>query len=207
MKKSIVNIRPTPVKTVKKKKKEAPDESIRTPRTSKIGVKGGSSDEFNATTMLRTIYVCTILGANYKEIAAALGIAEQTYYDWRKRYPEIQDMEREGGILAEARVAEALYKRAIGFTHVDVTRVKDELTGKIKVNKTKRYYPPDVQAAFTLLKNKRIDHTPKEKRPDQATVWKDKQEKDITSGGLPLQNNDERAKETLKMMLLELGEE
>lgn len=176
----------------------------RTPR-----ILQGKNDMYTPA-MLKTIFVLCLLGASQEEIAAALGIAVQTYYDWKVAIPEIYEAEKQGGIMAEARIAEGLYKRAIGFTHVTVERTKDPQTKKVSIRKRAQYYPPDVTAASLLLRNKRNGKQAHERalERNKPLVWRDKQEKDITSGGLPIGDSlNDKAKETRARMIAELGED
>lgn len=55
-------------------------------------------------------------GLTGPEIAARLGVSENTFYKYKNLYEPIKEALREGKIIADYRVENALFKRAIGYT-------------------------------------------------------------------------------------------
>lgn len=107
------------------------------------------------------------LGATDKELADFFGVAESTLNKWKEDYPEFSESLKEGKALADAEVADKLYKRATGYEHAAVKIVANANTGQEHiVNYTERY-PPDTTAAIFWLKNRRPD------------LWRDKTEQKI----------------------------
>ena len=101
-----------------------------------------------------------LLGATDERLANFFNIAESTLNNWKSRHPDFLESIRNGKEVADANVADALYNRAIGFSHKH-----DHISnfqGEITVTPTTKHYPADTGAAFIWLKNR--------------GGWKDKQE-------------------------------
>lgn len=79
------------------------------------------------------------LGAKEPELADFFGVNLDTIQNWKKAHPDFVGALKEGKEIADSKVAESLYNRALGFT-------KDE-----------KYFPPDVTACIFWLKNRRPD--------------------------------------------------
>jgi len=94
-------------------------------------------------------------------IAQEFGVSRMTIHNWRKRYPEFADAMMEGKELADAKVEDSLYRRAIGYdykeNHEEYNEGED---GKIYGRKVKvidKHVMPDVQAAIYWLTNRQRD--------------------------------------------------
>lgn len=109
-----------------------------------------------------------------EQIAHNMGIARQTLWEWRKKYPDIDNALKKGKEVVDVEVENALLKRALGYeydeVHVTTEKVpiyrKDEV---IILEKTTRkvvtkQVVPEVAAQIYWLKNR---------RPQQ---WRDRQE-------------------------------
>jgi transposase-like protein len=108
-------------------------------------------------------------GATDKEMMEALGISNQTFYNWKRLHPEFAEAIRKGKEIIDRQVETALFKRANGFRFTEVTeeRQYNERTGEyelIEVKRVTKEVPPDATSAIFWLKNRK----PKE--------WRDKQE-------------------------------
>jgi len=109
-----------------------------------------------------------LLGAIDDEIADFFNIQKSTLNRWKKKYPDFWDSIKNGKELADADVAERLYKRAMGYKAIDTKFASFE--GKI--TDWKQYtkeYPPDTVACIFWLKNRQKDK------------WRDRQQLDIKS--------------------------
>ncbi len=73
---------------------------------------------------------------------------------------------KKGKEIADAEVAKALYRRALGYEHPDVHITNYQ--GEITETEIIKYYPPDTAAAFIWLKNR--------------SGWRDKQEVEHSGG-------------------------
>ena len=107
-------------------------------------------------------YRLMLLGMTRSQVAQFFEVSEATIYNWCHEYPDFLESIRRGAALADAHVAEALYRRAIGVvlpeTHVS------NYQGDVTLTDLHRHYPPDTQAARMWLKNR------------QPELWKDKVE-------------------------------
>ncbi|OMG61475.1 terminase [Stutzerimonas balearica] len=102
------------------------------------------------------------LGATDQELADFFEVAISTLNLWKIQHPEFSESLKLGKEVADERVANALYQRAMGYSHPDVDiRVVD---GAIVETPLIKHYAPDTTAAIFWLKNR---------RPDE---WRDRQE-------------------------------
>lgn len=102
------------------------------------------------------------LGATNQEMAEAFGVSLSTLNLWKVQHQEFSDSIKSGKEVADDRVVDSLYNRAMGFSHPDTDiRVVD---GAIVETPMVKHYPPDTTAAIFWLKNR---------RPEE---WRDKQE-------------------------------
>lgn len=90
-------------------------------------------------------------GATTKEIADALGIAESTIYEYKKKYKEFSDAFACGRAKIIIDIRAALLKKALGF-HYEEKKVymKD---GKPQTEIYQRYCQPSETAGAMLLRN------------------------------------------------------
>ena len=97
------------------------------------------------------------LGGTYKDIADALDIDEDTVPKWIVSYPSFGEAVKENERIANAKVAGALFKRALGYSYTE-SEIRTEATadGKEKTSKkiVKKELPPDVVACIFFLKNR-----------------------------------------------------
>lgn len=92
------------------------------------------------------------LGATDEEIADFFEVAVTTIDNWKNDYPEFLGAIKKGKQIADAEVADKLFKRATGYSHEAVKIFNDEGTPLI-VDYTE-HYPPDTTAAIFWLKNR-----------------------------------------------------
>lgn len=102
-----------------------------------------------------------LLGYTDKELADFFNVCEDTIHEWKKVYPDFSESINKGKDVADGEVAQALYHRALGYSHAE-DDIK-AINGEIVITKTTKHYPPDTAAAFIWLKNRR------------SKKWKDKQ--------------------------------
>lgn len=91
-------------------------------------------------------------GMTANEIAADLGTTKKTLYVWRRDRPGFAEAMDEGRDLADARVEDALYRRAVGYRYKE-ERVTN--AGDVVVVELER--EPNPTAAIFWLKNRRPD--------------------------------------------------
>lgn len=117
------------------------------------------------------------LGATDKEIANFFEVAESTINEWKLNHAEFSESLKAGKALADAEVADKLFKRATGYEHAAV-KISASPDGKEHVTEYVERYPPDTTAAIFWLKNRRPD------------VWRDKVQQELTGAdGGPIQTS------------------
>ncbi len=129
---------------------------------------GGRPSSYRAE-YVEQVYKLALLGANDDEIASIFSVTAQTLYNWDKLHPEFLASRARGKDLADANVAERLYKRALGYEHDAVKIMQYE--GEPVIVPYTEHYPPDTQAASWWLKNR------------QSAKWKDRHEVTGADGG------------------------
>ncbi len=116
-----------------------------------------------------------LLGATDKELADFFEVSEVTINAWKKKHPAFLKSLKAGKDVADARVADKLYHRALGYKHkaVKIMAVARGNNGGSEIEEVPyvEHYPPDTTAAIFWLKNR---------RPEQ---WRDRQNVDVTSNG------------------------
>lgn len=109
-----------------------------------------------------------LLGATDKDLAEFFEVCEKTINNWKQEYPDFLQSIKEGKQIADAKVAESLYKRATGYIRTDYKfateggKITDQVEYEVLV-------PPDPTSAIFWLKNRR------------AQDWREKQELDVSA--------------------------
>jgi hypothetical protein len=107
-------------------------------------------------------------GLTDEQIAANIGIARGTFYEWLNRFPDMGDALKKGKAPVDTAVENALLKRALGYEYDEVTEETERFPiGKpdedgeqkfIERTKIKTKHvtvPPDVTAQIFWLKNRK----------------------------------------------------
>ena len=108
-------------------------------------------------------YKLCLLGATDKELADFFEVEEKTINNWKIDFPEFLQSLKKGKEMADAEVADKLYKRATGYN----CKATKFATFEGQITDTMDYvehHPPDTTAAIFWLKNR------------QRGKWRDKQE-------------------------------
>lgn len=100
------------------------------------------------------------------DMAEVFGVTEQTLNNWKKKFPQFFESLKKGKKIADQKVVQSLYQRALGYSHPDVHISSYE--GDITVTNIIKHYPPDTAACFIWLKNRDPEN------------WKDKHEHELT---------------------------
>lgn len=108
------------------------------------------------------VYKLALLGATDKEITDFFDVTERTINNWKQNQLSFFQSLKEGKMSADAKVAQALYSRATGYSHED-THIA-VVDGEIVQTSYIKNYPPCAASAIFWLKNR------------QPTLWKDKVE-------------------------------
>lgn len=105
-----------------------------------------------------------LLGCIDKEIADFLEITVSTLNKWKKEFPEFAEALKKGKLVADSRVAEALYRKAIGGYTVKSQKAFVDRECHEHIIEITEDALPDTTAAIFWLKNR------------QPNTWRDKQE-------------------------------
>jgi hypothetical protein len=108
------------------------------------------------------------------------GVHENTINNWKRAHPEFAQEVRLGKMWADAQVAEALYRRGIGYSHPAVKIMQHE--GKPVVVEYIERYPPDPQCLMFWMKNR------------QPGQWKDVKSREVnqTNANVSMSLEEER---------------
>jgi hypothetical protein len=108
-----------------------------------------------------------LLGHTDAELGTYFDVSEQTINAWKHAHPQFLESISEGKERADARVAESLYKQAIGY--VGKKTVTANVAGQITdIQEVDEYVGPSATAGIFWLKNR------------QKAKWRDKIENEIT---------------------------
>ena len=121
---------------------------------------GGRPTDFREE-FLALGYNYALLGATDRMLAEFFGVAESTIHLWKLAHPEFSESLKRGKAQADARVADSLFQRALGYSHPAVKIFHTE-AGVVEHPYTE-HYAPDTGAACFWLKNRQPD------------LWRDKQ--------------------------------
>lgn len=94
-----------------------------------------------------------LLGATNAELAAFLHVSPTTIDRWIAERADFGDAVKRGRVVADSRVARAIYDRAVGYDRtVERATLVD---GKLKPVPSTIHYPANVQAGIFWLRNRR----------------------------------------------------
>ena len=107
-----------------------------------------------------------LLGASDRDLAKFFDVSRDVVTDWRSKNPAFDAAIRDGKIIADGKVAKAMYRRALGYSHAD-THVSS-FQGEVTLTPVEKHYPPDTAAGQFWLKNR------------QPALWREKTEQHHT---------------------------
>lgn len=119
-------------------------------------------------------------GLTVEQIAKKMGVSRSTLNEWAKKYPDISDTLKKGKEIADVKMENALYQRALGGiykvkktfklkeTYYDAQGRKCERE-KLAVAEDEVYIPGDTTAQIYWLKN-RMPEKWRDKRVVENTV-------------------------------------
>lgn len=110
------------------------------------------------------------LGATDREVGDFFGVDERTINRWKADHAEFCQSLKVGKHLADDRVEQALYRRALGYSH-DAVKIAVNAQGEVTQVPFVEHFPPDTTAAIFWLKNRRKDD------------WRDKHEFEHSANG------------------------
>lgn len=99
------------------------------------------------------VEVLSKLGATTQQLAMFFQVDMSTVDVWIQRNKDFQMARQRGGIEADMKVAECLFKRAVGFHYEEVEELINPSTGQVRLlKKTKKFVVPDTKAQIQWLK-------------------------------------------------------
>ncbi len=114
------------------------------------------------------VYKLCLLGMDDTALAGVFDIPEDVLQQWKQEHKEFAAGIHKGRALADAEVALALYKRAVGYEAPDVDiRL---VAGEVKQTPCIKYYPPDTSAINLWLKYRQPDYWADKKRSTTTTL-------------------------------------
>ncbi len=129
-----------------------------------------------------------LLGLNDVQMADAINIDVHTFSDWKARHREFRQALARGRVQADAKVADRLYFRALGYKH-KAQKIM-QYGGKVIRAPYVEHYPPDTNAALAWLSRR------------QPELWKERQQVDVSGTlehRLSQMTPEERAADALEL--------
>lgn len=114
----------------------------------------GRPTEYDEKTHPERARRLALLGLTDEELAVAFGVVIQTVYNWDKAHPEFLEARARGKESADAKVAERLYHRALGYEHDAVKIFMPAGASGPVYAPYKERFPPDTAAAALWLSNR-----------------------------------------------------
>lgn len=172
------------------------------------GGRPGKCDEWLTEEGLLKIEGWARDGLTDEQIAANMGIAPRTLYNWKGRYVQLVQALKRGKEVVDREVENALLKRALGYEYVEKKYVQVEMSDeeyrmqqKMAVNKYRLEHPEAsmeelyaVELGVPRYKMILVEEKTKEVSPDvtaqifwlknrKPVEWRDKQEIDANING------------------------
>lgn len=164
-------------------------------------------------------------GLTDEQIAHNLGITPSTYYEWKKKYPEISEALKRGKEVVDILVENALLKRALGYSYnedkyISVKMDQVEYYEKLEafMNHYKYEHPEAtdsqlmlVREQFPQTKNVLVERKTKDVAPDTTAqifwlknrrpdIWRDKQNVEFNGELKTVSPYDELSVEELRKL-------
>lgn len=114
--------------------------------------KRGRPSKFSSA-LLKQVRFLAEKGCTDVEMASFFEVSEKTLNTWKKEHPDFMEALKVGKSIADDRVQNALFQRAVGFSHPD-TYVSNH-RGVVTLTPITKHLPPETTAAIFWLKNRR----------------------------------------------------
>lgn len=103
-----------------------------------------------------------LLGYTNDELGKFFGVSKRSIDKWIAEKPSFGDAVKQGKDYADARMAESLYQRGLGYSHKAINF--STVGGKVVETEYVKHHPPETAAGIFWLKNR------------QSQKWRDKRE-------------------------------
>jgi hypothetical protein len=114
--------------------------------------RAGQPSSYQAEFAEQARKLCLLLGADDQELARFFDVPPGTLQEWLASVPEFAVAVRAGRTLADAEVADRLWRRAMGYSHQAV-RIFSHQGNALEVPYTE-HFPPDTSACLFWLKSR-----------------------------------------------------
>ena len=108
-------------------------------------------------------------GLSIREIAEKMGITARTLTRWISKYPKIKEKVYSSRQVIDAKVEEAILKKALGFEATEVRHVT-KANGDEEITAVTKLVPPDISACSMWLKNSCPEKWSDQKDTDSSKV-------------------------------------
>lgn len=134
--------------------------------------KGGAPTKY-LETYNKQAYKLTLLGYTDNELASFFGVTEKTIHNWKADNNKFLQSIREGKELADANIAESLYKKGKGFTYKERVIVFKKPKEEVEGEELLKLSTEELIKRAKELGIEEIRITEKESLPDTnaATRW------------------------------------
>lgn len=159
--------KPAPKPTSKPKRKSAPKSALKSaPQRGPEGRrKTGRPSLVDDPQVLERARLAYQIGMTDQEVAKLIGVTPTTLYNWAIKSPTFFEALKSGKALADNRVEQSLYQRALGYTYRAEKAFCHQ--GAIIKGHVDEHVPPDVTAQIFWLKNR------------QPAQWRDVRQMDV----------------------------
>lgn len=108
-------------------------------------------------------------GLTLSQIAEKIGVTCRTLTGWTLKYPKIKEKIYSSRQVIDAKVEEAILKKALGFEATEVRHVK-KANGDEEITAVTKLVPPDISACSMWLKNSCPEKWSDQKDTDDSKV-------------------------------------
>lgn len=129
-----------------------PKNRTKPPHQAKVRVKPRPDCRYDPDAHPEQIKYLCMLGATNKICAEFIGITERHFETWMTRYPALKKAVHEGRIVADSKVAHALFRRATGWKQPSVKIMQNQ--GEPVIVPFTERFPADTAAAKFWLINR-----------------------------------------------------
>lgn len=117
--------------------------------------KRGPKSKYDSAYHNKLVESLAELGLTDVEMSEKLGISRSTFSLWKKKHPKFLEVLKIGKKIADQKVVQSLYQRALGYSHPEIHISTDK--GKVIKTNIIKHYPPDTTACIYWTKNRMPD--------------------------------------------------
>lgn len=137
-------------------------------------IKASEEKKAGRPTLYKEIYAkqgyrLCLLGADNQKLADFFEVAPSTISEWLVKKRAFSEAIKAGREVADAKVADALFNRAVGYKH-KATKMQLDRNGKWQTKEYTEIYPPDPTSALFWLKNRQPDKWREKLDIEQKTI-------------------------------------